>query len=343
MGGIDIFVKNHPHPGSRAYLSEDEFQISFSLLKKFYYGLARPLMPLGVRRWLQRRYAMGIKHRAHFICADLVELLKSDEVAWHEFTTSLYPDPYKTSIVLTHDVETQKGYDFIPRVIELERLYGFHSSWNLVAYKYRLHREVTDFIKATGNEIGIHGYNHDGTDYYSERRFLHRAVHVNEALKRFGAVGFRSPQVHRNLRWLQHLDILYDASCFDYDPYQPFPGGTGCIWPFMAGKFVELPYTIPQDHVLFYLVRKKGIAIWKEKAKWVAANHGMILTLTHPDYLMEGDHLRRYEEFLGYLKEFPHAWHCLPREMADWYKKLPDRHDEHQSGAYPAVESRALA
>jgi hypothetical protein len=95
----------------------------------------------------------------------------------------------------------------------------------------------------------------------------------------------------------------------------------------MAGKFVELPYTIPQDHVVFYLLRKKDISIWKEKAKWVAANHGMILTLTHPDYLMEGEHLRRYEEWLAYLKEIPHAWHCLPREMANWYKNLSERQD----------------
>jgi peptidoglycan/xylan/chitin deacetylase (PgdA/CDA1 family) len=334
MDEIDIYLKNHPSPESRAYLSEGEFQLRFSLLQKVYYLAARPLIPVGARHWLQRRYTDRIECRAQFICDDLVELLKSDEVVWHDFVRTLYPQPYETAILITHDVETQKGYDFIPKVIELERAYGFRGSWNVVAHKYRLHAEITDFIRATGNEIGIHGYNHDGTDYYSERRFLQRAVYVNEALRRFGAVGFRSPQVHRNLRWLQHLNILYDSSCFDYDPYQPFPGGTGSIWPFMAGKFVELPYTIPQDHVLFYLLKKKDISIWKEKAAWVAANHGMILSLTHPDYLMEGDHLRRYEEWLGYLKEIPQAWHCLPREMANWYMNLAGRYEPGLSGTY---------
>ena len=84
----------------------------------------------------------------------------------------------------------------------------------------------------------------------------------------------------------------------------------------MAGKFVELPYTLPQDHVLFCLLGRKDIDIWKEKAKWVAANHGMILALTHPDYLMQEERMRRYEELLAYLKSIPHAWHCLPREIA---------------------------
>jgi hypothetical protein len=50
----------------------------------------------------------------------------------------------------------------------------------------------------------------------------------------------------------------------------------------------------------------------------------MILTLTHPDYLAERNHLSLYEEFLAYLKEVPRAWHCLPREMAEWYRHLPD-------------------
>jgi hypothetical protein len=124
--------------------------------------------------------------------------------------------------------------------------------------------------------------------------------------------------VHRNLGWLQQLNITYDASCFDYDPYQPFPGGTGSIWPFIAGKFVELPYTVPQDHVLFYLRKEKDAQIWKRKADWLAKNYGMILTLTHPDYLMERDHMRLYEEFLAHLKELRQAWHCLARDMAAW-------------------------
>ena len=325
MEQLAVYLKRYPRAPAHAYLSENDMRLTFAPLQKLYYGVARPLMPLFMRRWLQSRYTRAVTCDPHFIWADFVELLKSDERAWERFTTSLYPDRYTTSIILTHDVETQKGYDFIPEVIALEQVYGFRGSWNLVPYKYKLHPEITELIIETGNEIGIHGYNHDGTLYYSEQRFMRRAAYINEALRKYGAVGFRSPQVHRNLRWLQHLDILYDASCFDYDPYQPFPGGTGSIWPFMAGRFVELPYTVPQDHVLFYTVKKKDISIWKEKVKWLTANHGMVLTLTHPDYLQEKDHLKRYEEFLAYLTEIPNAWHCLPREMAEWYKNLPDK------------------
>jgi hypothetical protein len=157
--------------------------------------------------------------------------------------------------------------------------------------------------------------------YLSEKIFDKLAPMINQALDRYGAVGFRSPMVHRNLVWLQKLDIEYDSSCFDYDPYQPFPGGTGSIWPFLAGKFVELPYTLPQDHTLFYVLREKDIGFWKKKIDWILDHRGMVLALTHPDYLKNRNYLRLYEELLQYLSCKKNAWHCLPREMAVWWKK----------------------
>lgn len=281
-------------------------------------------MPLFIRHWLQDRYASNIHFNKDFINEELINLLKSFEEHWDQFTNDLYPEDYNTAIIITHDLETQKGYDNIPKIIELEKKYGFKSSWNIVPYKYSIKEDILDFIRQNGHEIGIHGYNHDGKLYMSKKIFDKRVPYINDALKRYGAVGFRSPMVHRNLEWLQLLDIEYDASCFDYDPFQPFPGGTGSIWPFKAGKFIELPYTIPQDHVLFYILKQKNISIWKKKADWVVKNHGVILTLTHPDYLMEKDHLKLYEEFLAYLSEIKNAWHCLPKELAEYWKAKTD-------------------
>jgi peptidoglycan/xylan/chitin deacetylase (PgdA/CDA1 family) len=319
-----MHLKGYQHQDLRTYLSECDFEVKFSPLKKLYYLLARPVLSSSIRQRMQKRYAGRIKVQPFFIWGDLVNILRRNEMAWERFVEGLYPNGYKTVIVLSHDVETQKGFDFIPDVIELEEKYGFRGSWNIVPYKYQLHKEIIDLIVQTGNEIGIHGYNHDGTLYFSEDRFLRRAIKINQAIETFGAVGFRSPAVHRNLGWLQQLNIIYDASCFDYDPYQPFPGGTGCIWPFIAGKLVELPYTVPQDHVLFYMLQEKDITIWKEKTKWLTANYGMVFTLTHPDYLQEKNHLKMYGEFLEYLREIPNAWHCLPREIAEWYRSLRD-------------------
>ena len=51
----------------------------------------------------------------------------------------------------------------------------------------------------------------------------------------------------------------------------------------------------------------------------------MILALTHPDYLIEKDHLRLYEELLAYLAEQKMVWHCLPKEIAKHFD-LSNRH-----------------
>jgi len=319
---LDIYLKGYSHPEARAYLSEGDLEIRFSLPQRMYYSLLRPVVPLRTRQWLQKKVNRQRDCRQDFIWSEFVDLVQSDADMWERFTSAIYPQGYETAIVMTHDVETQRGYDFIPKVIELETRYGFRSSWNLVAYKYRLHPDIVNFIQSSGHEIGIHGYNHDGTEYYSERRFMRRARYVNQALQKYGAVGFRSPQMHRNLAWLQSLNILYDASCFDYDPYQPFPGGTGSIWPFMAGRLVELPYTVPQDHTIFCTLNGTDISIWKNKTEWLLRNRGMVLTLTHPDYLQDEGRMNLYEEYLAYLRDIPRAWHCLPREMAERYRSL---------------------
>ena len=301
-------------------LTEDDFVPRFSLRHKLYYRIVRPFLPVLLRQLLQEKVHSHTEFKPDFIDPSLVDLVfaKGDDP---QLVKVLYPNSSAGAIVLTHDVETEEGLKFIPKVIDLEHQYGFRSSWNIVPYKYRIDPGVIRFIHDAGHEIGVHGYNHDGRLYYSEKIFRERAVHINRALNEFQAVGFRSPMVHRNLVWLQQLNIEYDASCFDYDPFQPFPGGTGSIWPFIAGKFVELPYTMPQDHTLFYVLKKRDINIWMKKADWILKNRGMILTLTHPDYLQENNHLSLYKELLQYLSSLQNCWRCLPKEMGQWWVK----------------------
>ena len=309
------------------FLLEKSFNLDFSTFKRLYYSFARPLLPLFIRHFLQNRYTRKIEYNKNFIFEELVNIVQEDSEKWEEFLRCLFPNEKQTAVVLTHDVETQKGFDYIPELIELERKYGFTSSWNIVPYKYPISDDIIHEIQSQGHEIGIHGYNHDGKLYYSKKIFESRVPYINLALEKYGAVGFRSPQVHRNLEWLQMLNIDYDASCFDYDPFQPFPGGTGSIWPFKAGKFIELPYTLPQDHVLFYTLKLKTSDIWIEKTKWLVKNHGVIVVLTHPDYLCEKDHLMYYEELLAFLKDLKEAWCCLPSEIADFWKSKFDEKD----------------
>jgi peptidoglycan/xylan/chitin deacetylase (PgdA/CDA1 family) len=251
-----------------------------------------------------------------------------------------WPDGKKFALVLTHDVETQKGYARVKNLMDLEETIGFRSSFNFVAEKYNVSELLRRELLKRGFEAGIHGLRHDGKLYLSEKVFNERATRINQYLHDWKAVGFRSPAMHHNLAWLHKLQIVYDASTFDTDPFEPQSDGVRTIFPFWVNGnsfqngYLELPYTLPQDFTLFVLLKEKNIKLWKRKLDWLADKGGMALLNTHPDYMsFDGEKLNieeypveLYKEFLYYLTEKFKGkyWHALPNEVTQfWSSKLP--------------------
>jgi hypothetical protein len=166
---------------------------------------------------------------------------------------------------------------------------------------------------------------------------------INAALEAYGAVGFRAPMVHRNLNWLQSLNIEYDASSFDIDPFQAMPGGIGSVWPFVAGRFVELPYTLPQDHVLFIALNERNGRIWECKLDFVSRLHGMALLITHPDYLDSAYRIDAYRRLLEKARETAGMWHALPQTVAAWWRERDQSFLRHDSGATWRIDGPAAS
>jgi glycosyltransferase involved in cell wall biosynthesis len=148
--------------------------------------------------------------------------------------------------------------------------------------------------------------------------------------------------MQHKLEWLHALNVEYDASTFDTDPFEPEPDGVGTIFPFWVpgpngGGYVELPYTLVQDFTLFGVLRERNVDIWKHKVDWIVEHGGMVLLNTHPDYMcFHGQENRdeypvsRYEELLRYVHEKYEGayWSVLPREVARYYHDrvpLPSR------------------
>jgi peptidoglycan/xylan/chitin deacetylase (PgdA/CDA1 family) len=231
-----------------------------------------------------------------------------------------WPDCANFAFVPTHDVETADGMRNVLAIADLEQELGFRSAWNIVPHKYPVDSGILRELADRGFEISVHGYNHDGKLFTSRRLFDSRVPAINAALKSFDAVGFRAPMVHRNLEWLQALEVEYDASCFDVDPYQAMPGGVGGIWPFIAGRFIELPYTLPQDHTLFVALGEPNERVWLEKLDYLVAMRGMALVITHPDYLDSPSRIEAYRRLLLRAQELEYVWHALPREVAAWWR-----------------------
>jgi hypothetical protein len=117
------------------------------------------------------------------------------------------------------------------------------------------------------------------------------------------------------------MDFDFDSSFADTDPYEPQPGGSCSVFPFHLMRMIELPYTLPQDHTLIHLLRRSPLPLWVMKANWIATLGGMILVLTHPDYVGEGAYLETYEQLLGWLSQIDSAWRALPSEAAQWWSQ----------------------
>lgn len=245
-----------------------------------------------------------------------------------------WPEEKQFALVLTHDVDTAKGQENCWKLMDLEEKLGFRSSFNFVPERYEVSTELRHYLTSRGFEVGVHGLNHDGKLYNSRGIFKERAVRINKYIKEWGSAGFRSPAMHHNLEWIHDLDIKYDASTFDTDPFEPQADGMGTIFPFWVsnssqGGYLELPYTLPQDFTLYVLMKERGIDIWKRKLAWIAEHGGMVLLNVHPDYMnfdgknngLEEYPAVYYEEFLELIKKEYHNryWHALPKEMADFW------------------------
>lgn len=310
-----------------ARFGQDHWMLS--LPKRVYY-IVKPLLPRALTRLMRRIYQhspktdFGIQwpiedRYVSFLLAVLAQLVPKSSNQ-NLIIKALWPDNQRFSFVLTHDVETKQGLEYVRNVANLEENLGFRSSFNFVPEGYRIDMNLVDELRQRGFEIGVHGLKHDGKLFSSRNEFERRAVRINQYLKEFGAVGFRSPLTHRNPEWIQLLNIEYDLSFFDTDPFEPIPGGTMSIWPFFLGHFVELPYTLVQDYTLTAVLGETSPRIWLEKVDFIEEYHGMALLNSHPDYLREPANMKIYSTFLSTMRDRGGYWHALPRDVAQWWR-----------------------
>lgn len=304
----------------------------------FYY-IIKPLMP----RWLQlliRGVVIRRKKNLFTGCWPINPSSSQPPAGWLG-----WPEGRRFALVLTHDVETAEGQEKCLKLMELEKSLGFRSSFNFVPEGYRLFPELVHYVKQNGFEIGVHGLRHVNL-FRSRTEFQESVKHINQYLKDWQSVGFRAPSMYHNLDWIKDLDIQYDASTFDTDPFEPQPDGMGTIFPFwVSGNhthkgYIELPYTLPQDFTLFILMKEKNISIWRKKVDWIVENGGMALLITHPDYMnfdgkkfgIEEYPAIYYGEFLEYIRSCykDKYWNVLPKDMAHFWASA--YHDEKHEG-----------
>lgn len=306
------------------------------LAAKAYYT-ARPFMPVGVRKHVQRS-VVGRSHDAapNFpvwpidttVERALDELLLMamqargvDRLPFIWF----WPDGYSSAVAMTHDVETAAGRDFTPTLMDLDDQCGTKAAFEIIPeQRYAVPEKWLARIRERGFEINVHDLNHDGRLFSNHEEFLRRAEHINAYGREWGALGFRSGVLYRNLDWFGALRFDYDMSLPNGAHFHPQAGGCCTTRPYFLGDMVEIPGTAAQDYILFHILGDYSTRIWEQQLDATAAAHGVMCFSTHPDYVMEPRAravVERLGEILRARRERDNLWFALPREISRWWRQ----------------------
>ena len=304
------------------------------ILSKLYY-FARPFLPESLRIPLQRIYFRGWDKLAfpawpldltveRLLETVLLLCMKSSGIDAVPFIW-FWPDGAPSAAILTHDVETPQGRDFCPRLMAMDESFGFRSSFQIVPEeRYAVTAAFLKEIRDRGHEINVQDLNHDGNLFRDKRRFLSRVKAINEYGRLWGAKGFRSAILYRNLNWYGALAFEYDMSVPNTGRLEAQRGGCCTVFPYFIGGILEIPLTTTQDYSLFHILREHRIDLWKAQAGLVMEKHGLLSLLSHPDYLLDHSAQVTYRallEFLSELESEHKMWIALPHQINEWWRQ----------------------
>jgi hypothetical protein len=310
------------------------------------YYLIRPLLPVPVRKHLQRRYLRDWRSipypswpvdtsldRFFMGILDLVVQAVGEPlpVVW------FWPEGRRACVVLTHDVETHVGLDRCLGLATLDASVGARASFQFVPERrYGVPDALIEELRARGCDVNIHGLNHDGNLFRDRATFAERVPRIREHAERVGAAGFRSPVLYRNAEWLAELGFAYDMSIPNVGHLDPQRGGCCTVLPFFLGETVELPLTTVQDYSLLHVLEDRDLSLWRQQLALVTDHFGLACFNIHPDYL-DDDAVVLYEGLLRHLArscEADDLWWPSPGEAASWWRQRAALEPTRDGGAW---------
>lgn len=303
------------------------------IVRNLYY-LARPLMPVAVRKHFQRLHLRGwdqipfpkwpVDRTVENVFDRMLALsMRSKGITKMPFIW-LWPDGAPSCSIVTHDVETQAGVDFCPTLMDLNDSFGIKTAFQVVPEKrYPVPDSYLEAIRSRGFEVNIHDLNHDGHLFSERKQFLERAQRINQYAGQFQARGFRAAVLYRNIDWFDAFEVAYDMSIPNVAHLDPQRGGCCTVFPFFAGNILEIPVTVTQDYSLFNILQDYSIRLWQQQISLIREKHGLISVIVHPDYIIDQAARRVYSELLQYLSDLRsqgQTWIALPGEVNDWWR-----------------------
>lgn len=303
-------------------------------LASLYYFL-RPILPVFARRQLQKIHLRGweklvfprwpVDYSVDSLHKELLHLSlrasKADQIPFIWF----WPEGAQSCAIMTHDVETARGKDFCPTLMDIDDSFGVKASFQVIPeQRYDVSPGFLDSIRKRGFEIVIHDLNHDGRLYRDRQQFLERAAKINAYGKQYGAQGFRAAVLYRRQLWYEALDFAFDMSVPNVARLDPQRGGCCTVMPYFLGDILEIPVTTTQDYTLFNILNDYSIDLWKRQIEIIMAKHGLMSFIVHPDYIGGLRERSVYEQLLSHLsglREEKGIWITTPGEVNRWWRQ----------------------
>jgi hypothetical protein len=305
-----------------------------SILSKAYYSV-RPLLSVSVRKHLQRMHMRDwreipfpnwpVDFNVECIFEQLMTLLLEAHAVESLPFIWFWPDGFPSCAVMTHDVEALPGREACLRLMDIDDIWGIKSSFEIVPEgRYPVSDAFLREMRSRGFEINVHDFDHDGRLFSDRELFLERAEQINRYGRDYGADGFRSAILYRNVDWFGALDFAYDMSVPSVGSLEAQRGGCCSVTPFFIGNMLELPVTTTQDYCLFHILNQYSIDLWKRQIALISEKHGLANFIVHPDYVFEPRALDTYKALLAYLAELraeSKMWIARPGEVNDWWRE----------------------
>jgi hypothetical protein len=314
--------------------SRNEKSMTHPAVAAVYY-LIRPLLPVAVRKHLQRMHLKGwdqisfprwpVDRTVNELFERLILLaLKAQGLERIPFVW-FWPDGAPSSAIMTHDVETGRGRDFCTTLMDIDDAYGIKASFQVVPEeRYEVTQNYLDSITKRGFEVAVQDLNHDGRLYKNRQQFVERVRKINAYRRLWGADGFRAAVLYRRQEWFDDLEFAYDMSVPNVAHLDPQRGGCCTVMPFFVGKLLELPVTTIQDYSLFHILGDYRIDLWKTQIELIMEKQGLLSFIIHPDYVTTAPERKVFESLLSHLaglRRDKGVWIATPGEVNRWWRQ----------------------
>lgn len=268
-------------------------------------------LPAGIRNRLMSTRIADIDLSGHF-ALEIARRILLEAFALLGFRLTRKNPP---SLLVTHDIETERGLQRAPSLKEIENDLGVKSTWFVPSHDYTIDRTIAAKL-ADSSVIGSHDTKHDGQliQIRERSKLVERLMASRQRLREvFGQEVrcFRAPLLQFSSEILSALRDAGYSSDFSLPCWEmihpPTMSGFGieCVQAFEMEEIVETPLTMFQDHQLLNVMGMnvdEAIKLWLEQARLIRSFEGDLVLLIHPDYRFS-DNLKEYRELLTKLLE----------------------------------------